>query len=244
MLKMLMYSLMSLVFSEFESILPDFKIQKFNIERNGSDIDITIVKINPDKYKMEIYHNDDKDLTIKDIAIREGYVLLFNSGMFDIDYKSSMGFLKSKGNILNSKNHPQYLSVIAFDPIRKGYPNFYMYDLESISIDSINSIYDSVIQNLRLIKRPRENRWPKQSKEWMELAIGQDTSNNFLLIYCHSYISMHELNEVLLDLPIDLQVAQHLEGNLVAQFYLSTDSMQVDYDYGHYVPNLIGFKIK
>ena len=59
-----------------------------------------------------------------------------------------------------------------------------------------------------------------------------------------SNISMHELNEVLLGLPIDLQVAQHLEGNLVAQFYLSTDSMQVDYDYGHYVPNLIGFKIK
>ena len=55
---------------------------------------------------------------------------------------------------------------------------------------------------------------------------------------------MHYLNEILLDLPIELETAQHLEGNMLAQLFLKTDSAEIDYDYGQYVPNLIGFRLK
>ena len=235
---------LSILLSSFDQISKGLFVQNFNVNNNGKDVKIAIIKISPDIYSIEIYNNKNKSLSLKDIADKEGYTILCNAGMFDIDYKSSMGFLKNKGTVMNPRNHPNYYSALAFDPINKGISDFYIYDLDLYSLDSINNDYNSIIQNLRLIKRSRENRWPKQDKEWKELAIGQDIKGNIILIYCHSYISMHYLNEILLDLPIDLETAQHLEGNMLAQLFLKTDSTEIDYDYGQYVPNLIGFRLK
>ena len=55
---------------------------------------------------------------------------------------------------------------------------------------------------------------------------------------------MYHLNKILLDLPIELETAQHLEGNMLAQLFLKTDSIEIDYDYGQYAPNLIGFRLR
>ena len=112
------------------------------------------------------------------------------------------------------------------------------------SFDSIVKQYDSVIENLRLIKRPGINRWPKQDKRWSEIAIGQDINNNIIVIYCSSMLSMFELNEILLSLPIELQAAQHLEGNSLAQLYLKMNQYEINHDHNLYVPNLIGVRSK
>ena len=163
---------------------------------------------------------------------------------FDLDYKTSMGYMKNSGKVLNSRNHPNYESIIAFNPIIDNIPEFYIYDTDEVSLDTIINQYDSVIENLRLIKRPGINRWPKQDKRWSEIAIGQDIHNNIIIIYCSSILSMFELNEILLSLPIELQVAQHLEGNTLAQLYLNTGTYEINHDNNLYVPNLIGVKIK
>ena len=155
-----------------------------------------------------------------------------------------MGYMKSKGDILNPKEHSQYHSAIAFDPILENLPNFYIYDTDVTPLDSIIAHYSSVIENLRLIKMDGENRWPKQDKKWLELAIGQDVNNNIIIIYCHNSLSMFEFNNLILSLPLELVVAQHLEGNASAQVYFEIDNYKIDYDNGEHVPNLIGFKSK
>ena len=140
--------------------------------------------------------------------------------MFNTDYKTNMGYMKRDGLVLNKREHPNYYSVLAFDPITKNLPGFYIYDTDDVSLDSIVKNYNSVVENLRLIKRSRENRWPEQKKRWVELAIGQDLDNNIIIIYCHNELSMFEFNNLILSLPINLS-AQHLEGNASAQLYFS-----------------------
>lgn len=39
---------------------------------------------------------------------------------------------------------------------------------------------------------------------------------------------MHDFNDLLLALPIDLQCAQHLEGGPEAQLYVRTDALELE----------------
>ena len=116
--------------------------------------------------------------------------------------------------------------------------------------------YKNVLQNLRLIKRSRENRWKPQEKIWSEAALGEDSSGNVLLLFSPTPQSMHEFIEQLLALPIDLVAAQHLEGGQEAQLFLelgdyfleisgsfvSTSVDQKDSEIGWPVPNVLGFR--
>ena len=182
----------AVIFS-FSDLIPGFDYKNIHLNRYGESIELDIFKINPDSIDIDII-NLDRNKTIKSLLEEEGkaaeYFLVCNAGMFDVDYKTSMGYMKKNGKVLNSKDHPNYHSVMAFDPLLPDIPSFYIYDTDITPLDSIISIYDSVIENLRLIKRNGQNRWPEQSKSWSELAIGQDIYNNILIIYCHN-ISQH-----------------------------------------------------
>lgn len=109
--------------------------------------------------------------------------------------------------------------------------------------------------NLRLIKRPGKNRWSKQSKMWSEAALGEDRKGNILLIFCRSPYSMHDFNNNLLKLPIDIVCAQHLEGGPEASLYFRYKGIKIekcgsfetffnenDQNNGAWdVPNILGF---
>ena len=138
-------------------------------------------------------------------------------------------------------NH--YQSVAAFNPKNTDMPLFKIFDIEKVNgalekdkVRYVINNYESVVQNLRLIKRPRENRWPKQFKIWSEIALGEDSSGNILIIFSRSPYSMHDLNNMLLDLPIEIQCAQHLEGGAKASLYLKTNNIELEYS-GSYESN-------
>ena len=236
--------LFCLIFAKSIELHPGFVVENHKVEKYEQSIDILTISINPSKYDFEIFNSLDKQASLKDISLKNNYMLVFNAGMFDVDYKTSMGYMKKNAQVLNSRNHPNYESIIAFNPIVDNVPNIYIYDSDEISLDTIINKYNSIIENLRLIKRPGINRWPKQNKRWSEIAIGQDINDNIVVIYCSSILSMFELNEILISLPIQLQVAQHLEGNSLAQLYLNTNQYEINYDNNLYVPNLLGVRSK
>ena len=241
------FFLISILISNSSNLIPGFDYEKIHINRYGKNIEIDIFKLNPDSIDVDIISVSDKK-TLKEVLANSEqenqYFLICNAGMFNTDYKTNMGYMKSDGSILNNREHPNYYSVLAFDPLSIDLPSFYIYDTDIVPLDSILKSYNSVVENLRLIKRSRENRWPEQEKRWTELAIGQDSDNNIIIIYCHNDLSMFEFNNLILSLPIDLSTAQHLEGNSPAQLYFSFKSHTIDLDNGVFVPNLLGFKMR
>ena len=98
-------------------LLPGFDVENHKFQEYGQSIDILTISINPNKYNLEIFNSSDKQLSLKDISSENEYLLIFNAGMFDIDYKTSMGYMKKDGQVLNSRNHPIYESILAFNPI-------------------------------------------------------------------------------------------------------------------------------
>ena len=174
--------------------------------------------------------------------------------MFQTDYISNVGYMKNGDYVNNPLVHKKYKSITAFNPVDKKSPPFKIFDLDKNGFDVINREYKTVIQNLRLIKRPGQNRWKSQNRMWSEAALGQDKKGNVLFIFSRSPYTMYEFNEILLSLPIDLQCAQHLEDGPEASLYLShngitiekvgsyeTDFNENDDNYAYWpIPNVLG----
>lgn len=97
-----------------------------------------------------------------------------------------------------------------------------------------------------------------QQKKWSEAALGEDKSGNVLFIFSRAPFSMHDFNQELLGLGIDIVAAQHLEGGPEAQLYFKIDSWELEI-FGSYetgfkenddnsiswpIPNVLGIRPK
>lgn len=188
----------------------------------------------------------------------QNFTAAINAGMFASDYKTHLGFMRSSAHVNNSHQNA-YQSVAAFDPPDgQSLALFRIFDLDApgIHFQDILHDYTSVLQNLRLVKRPGLNQWSQQDRKWSEAALGEDDAGRILFIYSRSPFSMHDLNSELLAAGIGLVAAQHLEGGPEAQLYVHVGSFELEL-YGSFetsfmendanshpwpVPNILGVR--
>ena len=222
---------------------------------------IIVIKISPRKYDFRLLCSSEhnvEEMTAKEWCKRHGMIAAINAGMFLPDRKTNVGYMKNFAHINNGRINPKYHSVAAFNPVDPSNEKFKIFDADEKNVNHIIKNYNTVIQNLRLIKGPRENRWTRQDRKWSEAALGQDAKGNVLFIFSRRPFSMYEFNKVLLNLPIDIISAQHLEGGPEASLFFSHKGKNLDlvgsletgfhenrsgmYAFG--VPNVIGFSKK
>jgi hypothetical protein len=213
-------------------VAPGMEFRTFAVTERESvdDSQITILRIDPELWELVLIGKSwagvSDNRTAKDWCEEYGLTSAINAGMFDVDGTTHVGHLSSKGHT-NSRPVNKYMSVAAFDPKREEFPEFRLFDLDvpDVTMDTIRRDFSSVVQNLRFIKKPCENRWSQQKEKWSEAALGEDSSGRVLFIFTRSPFSMHDLNLSLLSLGIGLVAAQHLEGGPEAQLYLQAGSV-------------------
>jgi hypothetical protein len=219
----------------WEELAPGMDLGTFRAGRMSpvGDSTITILRIDPERWEIELLSISEKALENVYSARRwseeHGLAAAFNAGMFATDRNTHVGYMRREGHV-NSARENKYQSVAAFRPRRPGIPPFRIFDLDDgeTTIPRLTAQYNCVIQNLRLIKRPRMNRWQRSDRMWSEAALGEDGDGRVLLIFSRSPFSMHGLNEILMSLPIDLVCAQHLEGGPEAQLYVSVGDTEIE----------------
>jgi hypothetical protein len=192
---------------------------------------IVVIKVSPEKYSFRLLCASEKEidgLTVKEWCEKYGMIAGINAGMFLPDRKTNVGYMKNFTHQNNRRINPKYHSVAAFNPVDASKPPFMIFDSDEKDIRIIIRDYNTVVQNLRLIKRPCKNRWSRQQKEWSEAALGQDKDGNALFIFSRVPFSMHEFNNYLLKLPIGIVTAQHLEGGAGASLYFSHGGRKID----------------
>lgn len=219
--------------AEWLVIAPGMELGSFSAAKPSTvgDSKFTILRIDPVLWELVVvgasWKTELENQTAKQWCESNGFTAAINAGMFAQDYSSHIGFLGSKGH-LNSNQVNSYMSVAAFGPKDSiGNPEFRIFDLDSpeVTMEAILNDYNSVVQNLRLIKRSGENRWTQQDKMWSEAALGEDSSGRILFMFSRSPFTMHDFNEELLGLGIGLVAAQHLEGGPEAQLFLQSGSL-------------------
>ena len=200
----------------------------------AGDARITVVRIDPNLWELAIagisMTGEAAGRTAREWCVGQKLAAAINAGMFATDYRTHVGYLRFRGQV-NSGHVNRYQSVAAFDPLGgKGRPRFRIFDLDApgVAMQSILADYASGVQNLRLIKRPGRNRWPRQDKKWSAAALGEDEAGRILFIFCRSPFSMHDLNQELLASGMGLVAAQHLEGGPEAQLYLKVGGVELE----------------
>lgn len=161
----------------------------------------------------------------------QGFAASINAGMYAADRRTHVGFLESRGRV-NSGAVNGYQSVAAFDPVPGSrLPAFRIFDLDDpgVTVAGLREDYESVVQNLRLVKRPGLNRWQQQEKRWSEAALGEDEQGRILFIFARSPFTMYELNRELLAMGIGLVAAQHLDGGPPAQMYVGVGDQELEW---------------
>lgn len=211
--------------AKWNDLAPGFSIlkHKLAVKSEVGDSTATVVRIDPNRYQLKLLSASALDHGKRDAdtwAREHKLLAVTNAGMFDLDHVSHLGFMMSNGKVHQTKLRHDYLSVAVFDPRKDDEKPFRIYDTDETKFATIRPHWKSAVQNLRLIKHPGENRWTQQTKKWSEAALGQDKAGNILFIFCRSPYSMHDLNEHLLKLPIDLVAAQHLEGGPEASLFI------------------------
>jgi len=200
----------------------DFKVPP---RFKADDARVLVVRIDPKVYDFRLLAASELSsgnvaLNAREWAAKYNLIAATNAGMFQADLKSSVGYMKNYSHINNPRRHRTYSSVFAFNPRKADLPPSILLDTDTKDMKQIIAEYHTVIQNLRLIKRPRLNVWPQQDKRWSEAALGQDQDGAVLFIVSGSAFTMHEFGNILLALPIKLECAQHLEGGPLASLYL------------------------
>lgn len=231
----LVFTLSGTTLASWKSLVPGIELGIFPTSFSSAVADsrIVVLRIDPKSWELVFLSVKDKSelpgLTAREWSTKHRLVAAINSGMYAKDYMTHVGHARFRDNIFSAKKN-LYQSVVAFDPRRGGLPRFRIFDLDlpGVSLESIARDYGSAIQNLRLIKRPKINRWPQQEKRWSEAALGEDASGRILFIFCRSPFSMHDLNRELLNIGIGLVCAQHLEGGPPAQLFLDAGATQLE----------------
>ncbi len=196
----------------------------------GGEASVVVLRVDPARWQLGLHcasaDSGASSRPVRQWCEQENLVAAINAGMFAADHRTHVGYLQC-GPHVNNPRVVRYQSVAAMRPRDPADPPFRIFDLDrpGVDLDAITAAYRDVVQNLRLIKRPRENRWSPQQKRWSEAALGEDGDGRALLIFCGGQYAMHDLNAELLRLPLNLVCAQHLDGGAAAQLAVLTDDL-------------------
>ncbi|WP_395743091.1 phosphodiester glycosidase family protein [Prosthecobacter sp.] len=208
--------------ASWRSLVPGIELGLFPAPGGQGQMQVVRVNVRTHPLRLCSASAVQPSLTAEEWAARHKLCLVINAGMYDKDGSTHCGYMKNHPVVPSPTFRGDYSSVCVFSPLAKEAAPFRLLDTDDAAIErDILSRYAVVIQNLRLIKHPGENRWKQQPKMWSEAALGEDKDGNALFIFCRTPSTMHDFNEHLLKLPIHLVSAQHLDGGSPASFYLN-----------------------
>jgi len=238
---------------------PGFEVAALPVA--GSPHPITVVRLDPAAWCLSLAAKAETggpSLTARQWADQQGFSLVVNAGMFATDHSTHVGFMDISGRA-HGQDSSAYQSVALFGPSQPGLPPYTIVDTDSVSTAALAAAraqYRYGVQNLRLIRKPGENRWSQKPRRWSELALAEDAEGRPMLIFTRAPFSMHDLNAQLLAAGIGLVAAQHLEGGPEAQLFMRVGAREaemfgsfetgfVEHDRNDHpwpVPNVIGVR--
>lgn len=208
-------------YAEFNALIPS----------KLGDNRIRILKADPKIFNLKLLSISELKeplLTGPDWLDKYQLKAVINAGMFKRNYKTSVSYMKNFKHLNNRKHKKQYQSYLAFNPNSKKNSNlspFTIIESDQKNFKKELKHYNSVVQNMRLIDTKRQNLWTQNNKKWSISAIAQDLDGNILLIFSRSPFSVHDFNENLLGLPLNVKNAAYLEGGPVCFLGLSTEAL-------------------
>ncbi|MEO5355922.1 MAG: phosphodiester glycosidase family protein [Nitrospirae bacterium YQR-1] len=208
-------------FSEFET----------STESAGDGVKITVLRATPKYYELKLLTSSDAgggSMTVKEWAYKYNLLAVINAGMYQEDGKTNVGYMKSKGRVINSHIAKAYKTMLTLDPKDRSDKEFQIIDLECNNDNSTFSRYRTLVQNIRMISCKQQNVWSQQAASWSIAALGMDKSGNILFLMSVTPLTVHEFIDIILNLPIRIYNAMYLEGGKQASLYINIGGKEIE----------------
>jgi hypothetical protein len=217
----------------WKSIQPgvEYAVIDLGTQAGFGDNKLQVVRIDPGRAKLVALFASEFDgraRTAGEWCETSRLAAAINLGMFQTDHRTNVGFARKGTHINNKRWSPSYKSALAFGPRRKGVPPAVIADLDEAGSDKALDDYETVVQNLRLIKGPRKNVWQDQAKRWSEAAVACDGDGRVLFLFSRSPFPMREFNRLVLSLPLGIVRAMHVEGGPEASLSIHGGGVDLD----------------
>jgi uncharacterized protein YigE (DUF2233 family) len=200
------------------------------------DFDIYILKIDPAYYSLKLLMSSklkQGPMTLKKWANEYKLIAAINASMFWEDQSTSTGYMKDKKFINQHLIHKKYGGFLVFNPKNPKLPYVTIIEKkEEYNWKKLIKSYETVIQNFRMIGKDGKNLWHKDSNAYSVSAVGIDKQNNILFIFSLNPLPIHDLNEILLNLPINISSCLFTEGGSTSGIYIKVDGFE-KYFCGH-----------
>lgn len=189
------------------------------------DSTIRILRIDPEHFDLRLANasapGEGKLLTARQWCERQGLVAAINASMYQTDYKTSVSLMRSEGHVNNPRVSKDN-SILAWGPKAPDLPRVMMIDRQRDDFERLKGLYQSLVQSIRVISWEGTNVWQQQARRWSNALVGIDGDGRLLFIHVRSPYSVHDLAEMLLDLPIGIARAMYVEGGAQAQLYVGS----------------------
>jgi hypothetical protein len=191
----------------------------------SGDSMVRVLRIDPARFDLVLLNAsaipDHASETPRQWAQERGLVAVINASMFQSDFRTSVSLMRTRSHANNPRLSKDN-AVLAFDPLEEGLPAVQIIDRTCQDFDDLVARYGSVVQSIRMVSCHRHNVWQPRDDKWSTAAIGTDGAGRVLFIHVRVPTSTHDLINLLLDLPIDLQRAMYVEGGPQAQLYIES----------------------
>lgn len=158
-------------------------------------------------------------------ARTHGLSAVINAGMYQKDGLASTGLLKTRGKVNNPRINNRFGAFFVFDPLEPGLPPVAILERPKQDLPPELPKYASVVQNYRMITSRGENLWPLASESVTVASVAVDEEGRVHFLHSARPMPVHDFNETLLGLPVNLVTAMYVEGGPQAALYLNTPAM-------------------
>ena len=255
---------------KWQNIIPGLDFCETMAPRKSeiNDSKITILKLNPkffDFHLLMATEQTKKPLDAKEWADSFDLDIVINAGMYDLTKKMySKGFLKGEKHTNRADIHPNYKTMIAFNPKDSLEKSFTVCDLDCDSFASVKNKYNCLAQGLRMLDCNSEPiGWNKRKQYCSQLITTIDDLGNVYLIFVRSPYLHNEMIAYMREMKLNLYNAIYMEGGPQTSLYvdIQKDGKELFHleKIGSYVsetypndkndhfwklPNVIGMKVK
>jgi uncharacterized protein YigE (DUF2233 family) len=192
---------------------------------------IAVVRVDPARFDLRLLNasapGEGKLRTVRAWAERAGAVAAINASMYQEDYRTSVGLMRTHGHV-NRSTLARHNAILAFDPLASGVPRFRIIDRECEDFAAVAEGYGSLVQSIRMVSCDRRNVWARSEERFSTAAIGIDRSGRLLLLHARTPWAVHDLVDALLALPLELSRAMYAEGGAEAQLYLRSGDRELE----------------
>lgn len=181
---------------------------------------------------------------IAQLMTKRNLALATNAGLFAADYKTSLGYMRNFEHVNNGRHAGKLKGLFVFNPKSAQDVKFKIIEKSEPNWRAEIRKFNTVFETYRMLSKQGENLWVEGNAFYYNTAlVGALRSGEVVFIFCPALYSMHDLNEFIKTLPLELEGLLYLDGDSKGALSFNQSGL-VHMGYSYFLPNVLAIQFE